>query len=40
MEDFLRGLALQPVPVLVLLPRELVHEGVFQFEVYPMSRTF
>ena len=24
MEDFLRGLALQPVPVLVLLPRELV----------------
>ena len=34
MEDFLRGLALQPVPVFVLLPRELVHEGVFQFFVH------
>ena len=34
MEDFLRGLALQPVPVLVLLPRELVQEGVFQFFVH------
>ena len=34
MENFLRGLALQPVPVFVLLPRELVHEGVFQFFVH------